>query len=553
MIPPMSQILKIRWATMAQALLWEFCRRGWWRILNAQIAILGVSAIVYSSLLRAGPLDPQGGRTVHFVLLWMLFVASGGAALAAQGVPGRFYLLPLSNRVLAAVTMFPGIVCVAATYLVTAGILNGLVDAGWPLWGPGLFLGAALGAIQASKCVAGTGRLTQFAVWCLIAMLFEDWLRGRYGGGSFLLPKTMWTTVTFNEWLSMGAIIGSEFLVTVHGIARDRRGDRAVLSMIPWPALRLGKTGQALPCFRNAAAAQFWFEWKQKGLILPGTFVAFAVFMVVGYLLDCFDNGEYELLHGCMGYGIGLAWVAIVAGLVLGHLDLPQANAECGSFLATRPMTNAALSAALLKAEAASLLVTWSLWSAAMIGTTALLYFDQGSAPVLDLWTDHGRFADEFATLGSWYAAVLVGMCLISAWIPLALATSLALTGRQRFLVTFVAGSVPALLLTLFLAGTRAEGHVILPDEVWQVLIGGIAGLATVVGFAVAWRRRLIGGPTCGTALVGWLALCAVASSVSWRLGSWNLASLMQAAGVLALPLAPLAAGPLALSWNRHR
>jgi hypothetical protein len=30
-------------------------------------------------------------------------------------------------------------------------------------------------------------------------------------------------------------------------------------------------------------------------------------------------------------------------------------------------------------------------------------------------------------------------------------------------------------------------------------------------------------------------------------------ASLTLTAGVLALPLAPLAAGPLALTWNRHR
>jgi hypothetical protein len=550
----MSSIVKIRPAAAAQALLWEFCRRGWWRILNAQMAILGVSVIVYSSLLRSGPLDPEAGRTLHFVLLWILFVASGGAALAAQGEAARLYRLPLSNRVLATVTMFPGLVCVAATFAITAGLLNGLYGVGWPILGPSLFLAAALGAIQSATRVAGPRRLTQFVVWCFVAILFEHWLRGRYGGGSFLLPKTMWTTVTFSEWLTMGSVIGVEFLITAQGIARERRGDRALLSMIPTRAVLRGrKAGRELPRFRSAGAAQFWFEWKQKGLILPGTFAAFAIFMIMGYLLNRFDNGEYELLHACMGYGVGLGPIAIVAGLVLGHVDLPQANAECGSWLATRPMTATALSAALLEVEAASLLITWGLWVAGMIAATGLLYFHQGSEPVLDLWTDHGKFAHELATLGYWYPVLLIGICLIAAWIPLALATALVLTGRQRLLVAFVSGCIPALLFGLYLASARAEGRVIVPDGIWKFLIGGTAGFATVFGFATARRRGLIGWPTCGAALAGWLALCGLAGSVSFLVGSLNSTSQVLTAGVLALPLAPLAIGPLALSWNRHR
>lgn len=542
----MSRIFRI--------LLWEFCCRGWWRILNAQIAVLGVAAIVYSSLLRAGPLDPQGGRSLHFVLLCILLVSSGGAALAAQGELSRFYLLPLSNRQLATVAMFPGMVCIAAVYAVTAGILNGWYGVGWPILGPTMFLAATLGAIQTARRITGAGRLTQFSVWCLVAILFENCLRGRYGGGNFLSPQTMWTTVTLGELLSLGAIISVEFLVMTHCLARERRGDAAVLSMRPtWPAFRARKAGRDLPRFRSAAAAQFWFEWKQKGLILPSTFAAFATIVVLTYWLNRFKNGEYELLHLCLGYGQGLGPIALVSGLVLGHADLPRAEAECGAFLATRPTTTTAISAALLKVEAASLLLTWGLWVLGLIVTTAILYFAQGLEPVIDLWTVHGALSRPFSTMGFWFAVPLVGMSLVSAWIPLSLASSLALTGRQRFLVAIVASSVPALLLVLFLGEAREEGHAILSVEVTQILIGVMAGFGALMAFAMARRRGLIGWTTCGAALAGWVLLCGLWSSVSWLVGSWNSAFVIQMVGWLALPLAPFATGPLALSWNRHR
>lgn len=535
-------------------LLWEFCRRGWWRILNTQIAVLCVSAIVYSSLLRAGPLDPQGGRSLHFVLLCILLVSSGGAILAAHGEPNRFYLLPLSNRELTAVAMFPGMVCIAAAYAMTAEILNGWFHVGWPILGPAMFLAATLGAIQAARRITGAGRLTQFAVWCLIAILFENCLRNRYGGGNVLSPQTMWTTVTLGELLSLVAIIGMEFLVMTNSLTRERRGDAAVLSIRPtWPALRTRRTGGGLPRFRSAAAAQFWFEWKQKGLILPSTFAAFATIVLLSYWLNWFKNGEYELLHLCLGYGLGLSPIALVSGLVLGHADLPRAESECGTFLATRPTTTTALTAALLKVEGASLLLTWGLWVLCLMVTTSILYVAQGSEPVIDLWTDHGTLSRQFAAMGVWFAVSMVGISLGSAWSFLSLASSLALTGRQRFLVTFVVGSVPALLVMLFVVAAREEGHAILPEEVTQIVMGSLAGFGALLAFVLARRRGLIGWTACGAALVGWMLLCGLWGSVSGQVGSWSSAIVIQMVGWLALPLAPFATGPLALSWNRHR
>ena len=102
-------------------------------------------------------------------------------------------------------------------------------------------------------------------------------------------------------------------------------------------------------------------------------------------------------------------------------------------------------------------------------------------------------------------------------------------------------------------AESRIQGRELLPEFPWQYLIGGAAVLATAGGFGMAVRRGLIGWPTCGIATAGWLTLCGLAGSLSLLLSSLEPAPLVFMAGLLALPMAPLAAAPLALSWNRHR
>jgi hypothetical protein len=141
----------------------------------------------------------------------------------------------------------------------------------------------------------------------------------------------------------------------------------------------------------------------------------------------------------------------------------------------------------------------------------------------------------------------------VAAWIPLSLAASLVMTGRQRLLVASISGVVPALLAGLFLAGRTAEGHADLPHSVWQIALGSISVAATAWLFGTALRDGQISASCGERALVAWLAACAVGSCIYILAGPLNLSDLVLMAGLLALPLAPFAAAPLALAWNRHR
>ncbi|HUQ67989.1 MAG TPA: hypothetical protein VM165_00610 [Planctomycetaceae bacterium] len=540
--------------TVARVLLWEFGRRAWWRLLLAQLVAVGVSAIVYSCLLRDGPLDPSAGRMLYFVLLLIGFVTDAGAVLATNGTPQRLYLLPLSNRAIASAVMLPGLVCAIALSAFTAGLLNVLYDVGWPIAGPAVCFGAAVVGLQGVSQLAGDRRLLRLAGWCAVAVSSAEWLRARYGGGWFLAPDAMWTTVTAAEWLTLLAALGGAFALFTYGIARERRNEPITWGMDAGQVWRSrSQPAMTWPRYLNAHSAQFFYEWRRKGWILPGTLVVVTLFLVAGYLQNSFTNGEYELLHGLLGYGVGLGPIAVATGLAIGHIDFPQSNVECGSFLATRPMTNAALSAAVLKTEVLSLLLTGGLLSVGLIATTGLLYADQGMEPVLDLWTDHGYFANALARLGALYPAWQVGGLLLSGWVALALTTTLVLTGWRPGILAIVAGGVPCTLLAFLLLELRAQGTIVVPVEIWRVIVGTATGLLTATLLLMALRQRVIDGRSLMAAMSGWLVLCGLASGVRWWIGGWSPSLLVMQCGLQGLVLAPFAAGPLAMSWNRHR
>lgn len=73
----------------------------------------------------------------------------------------------------------------------------------------------------------------------------------------------------------------------------------------------------------------------------------------------------------------------------------------------------------------------------------------------------------------------------------------------------------------------------------------------TVAAFASAWRRKLVSIQTVlGTLAVYVLLLAFCFFAWGERI---NLLGVLLILGLFAVPLAPLAAAPLALAWNRHR
>jgi hypothetical protein len=89
-----------------------------------------------------------------------------------------------------------------------------------------------------------------------------------------------------------------------------------------------------------------------------------------------------------------------------------------------------------------------------------------------------------------------------------------------------------------------------------QIAIGlvGVA-LIGVTGwlYAAAWRRGHIDGRTAGSALAIWLLLVAAGAMLFPMNAEIPKSTYVLVTGLLALVVAPAAAAPLAVAWNRTR
>lgn len=543
------------WQQLAllRAFLWEWSRFSWWRLLNAQLAVLGIAVIVYLSLAEIGPLEPRSGRTLHMVLLWMQLAASGGAALIAAGDARRFYLLPLPNSAIACAMMIPGCLSVAASYALTGMVLNWTFDIGWPIMGPTLFVATLWAGILAATQLTRPHRWRQFCLCSGFAITMAVWLTRKYGGGSLLSPNSWWLNVTTTDAVLLGTILASEYGLMIAGIRRERCGLNE--STAPrWIALVRDRRRSTNPGrFRTAFAALWWSEWQQKGWLIPSTLAVFAIFLLGGYELHAYANRDYELLHSSLGYGIGLIPLGLVFGLILGHSDLSHKKIECGVFTGSLPATNEQLAKALLGVEAFSLVVTWLFWVIGLGAATWNLHVRQGLPPVLDLWTEHGRFTAELESTGPAFVGFLVLMTLSLTWIGLSMTTTLVLTGRQRLIVSVLTVSIPTCLAVMAISsrenGRTNHGGINLASTA----IGILAIATTVAALMTARRVAAITRQSAHQMITLWVILSAAGMVALWRVG-WSTAGwLMLACGLAGLAVSPLATAPLALSWNRHR
>lgn len=537
-------------------LLWEAWRRGalWCAVTLVTVASLAV--IIYGGLSRSGPLEPAAGRTLHLVFLWIQFVCFGGAAYAAQGSPARLYLWPVSVRRIAGWSLCTGIALLSAMYLFTAVFVNRQYGVDWPLVGPALFFGAAFAVLQAVLWFTKGRGVLQIAGCGLTALFLERWLHARYGGGPPLSASRMWYHVTLVEFASLSAMIAAAYAVAVFAIARDRRGDceRSSTQRSTWLTLavaRLLRTRRT--AFRSPAAAQFWMEWRQKGLIIPGLLAAFLVFLMLSEVFHLFPRREYETLHLLLGFGMGLVPIAAVAGLVLGHGNSAPGQLECGSFLATRPLTSAGLAAAPLKAAAVSLGLTCGVWGASLAIATLRLNAAEGLDAVLDLWTMHGELADYVRVFGVGWGGLVVGFCWLATWTLLSLGLTIALTGRQPLVIgVFVAGLAMLIVVAIL-------DHAI-PDEYHAVARRaaaiGLGSVGLLGAGAVCWsarRRRVLTRRQIALGACAWWALCTFVFLVRGVVSPTTPLSVWLVGGLLALSLVSLAGAPLAVYWNRHR
>ena len=522
----------------AHSLSWEFFVRRRWSLLAATIGTAIIPALVLLLMKNANALekDERGLETLHFVWVQCECLALISVALYGNGLSRRRYALPIETRTLALWQLLPGMVSCAVAFVAIAVALNVLYEIDWPIWGPAMFIAVASAAMQGAVWLAGHSVPLQLILMTLIAAPLSFWLKAHYGSLTGQ-PTEYWRTVTPGDVGVLAGFTLFSYAVSVLALTRDRRGDAPNFGRWrEWMESGRARRPVSMPVLTTPLRAQFWYEWTQKGFFLPGVLVVFLPLFLIVWVWG--GSQPEQLRDGLDGIGGALCIAGLVMGLAFGHCGRADGDPRLGAFLASRPLTDTSFAMSILRTTGRSVVLGWLLWAV----TRGLLLV------CLSPYGFHS-LTEEF-----WlHCGVLVGV-----WTTAALPACATLTGRSEFCVALIVGAGALLIGQAVLVRVFVPGELrITADRILAYFDAFLCIGVAVWLFSKALRRSLLGMPTVVVAAVIWAGLIAVGGSA--LIASFvelkergALFHVMLACGT-ALALTPIAAAPLAVSWNRHR
>ncbi len=552
----------------AAAIAWEFRRRHRWGL--AAFALY-LAVLVAIRLLALGPGDRVTydddwifalvvvvplASTLTFFLAVFSFGLAGDLAARRSIYPARMFTLPVTHAALAGWPMLYGTVAMAVLWLATRflAVWPSEVDVPW-IW-PALFAAVILAWTQALTWMP-------YPLPGLRVIVTILWLA--VIGFVYILALHLETPESVMLAL-LAPHLPLAYLVARFAVTRARRGDvpdwRQVFAHLdPSTGTALARRGRIRDLLRrrrdhwpSPERAQMWLEWRRHGRSLP---------TLVAILLPF----ELSLLFASRGTSVfvfeTLAAVLLTPPLMAAFVAATVSESSPGGgdshqltpFIATRPLTSAALISAKLKATAQSTLASWLLVLAAVPLALRL----SGTSWVV---ADGARRVVEIAGTPRAVALGLLVLAVLMAatWKQLVQGLYIGLSGRAWLVKASVFGTLSLVTLLVPLVPWVARNRDVIAG-LWNALPWILAVLAGGKISAAAWialrlhDRRLVSGRTLVLGALSWdLAVLALYGLLRWLLPALLFRGyLLALVAILAVPLARLSAAPLALSWNRHR
>ena len=537
-----------------KAMLWAFWQRGKVMLLLILLLITSLPALIFSMLRGIGqPQQPELSAPLHFGFMLLAIIGCLAVAFSAQGPPTSLRVLPVSNSQLVAWTMPPSVATTSVMYLVMALVMNWAFQANWPLLTPALFMAAATAATQTVLWLAWGSTFLQFLLCWLLAIVLVPWFDSRYGGigePRFGALTRLWGEASPADALFLCTVIAGRFATGVVAMARLRRGDQWSLDPLgDWFEQKSAYRHTRQTQFRSAVRAQWWYEWRQKGLLLPVCFAAASILVIGAMLYYRVSLAKWP--NGLVALAGPFYLLTFVVAIAVGQCRFPATHAECGSFLGTRPMSDGRLAAAGLWNIGFSLVLTWMLWFVAILTAAILLSLARGDAATLRGLFPWGITEAEAVQSGL-PDMLIVWWSLPIAWAVMANVASVLLTGRPRFAVTLFG------VLVLAIVALLSANFWLTPD--WLPILIALAFAlsaaciaGTLVAFAVGVSKELLPPGVAVAAGLLWIAAASVLI-IHWQPSEQHIFAITSLAiSIGSLFVLPLATTPLAISWNRHR
>jgi hypothetical protein len=540
----------------AGAIAWEYHRKHRWGL--AAVALYPVALVTIRLVLGPGGLPTGLDDETKFALAvvvplsvifyYLLAVFSFGFAGDVVGrrsiYPARMFTLPVGSAALAGWPMLYGAVTMAALWAVTR------LFAPWPH-------GVTVPAVWPAVLVAALLAWTQALMWAsyglrgLRVLAIVLWLSSL----SIVAQIALFYRVSEPRMLViLGPQLPLAFLLAWSAVGRARRGDvrdwRGSFARVPW----LVRRRQRHTGFDSPARAQAWLEWRRYGRALPAL-VAMPLVVVLALLFVA--RGAPALIMSILAIALLTPpFMAVFVATAVRKAGAADADGHgLTPFMATRPMTSAALIKAKLTMAIRSTLATWLLLAVAI----PLGLYASGTAPdVIDV------ARTVRSALGTPRAVTLVLLLVVAllgaTWKQLVQSLYIGLSGRQwaikgsAFLALVLLTALTPVALWL---SEDIGALVTLLDALPWIL----AVLVACKLSAAAWVAThlydggFLGERTLVVGAVGWLVgVLALHGLLVWLVDTPFVASyVLLLAAILAIPVARVAAAPLALAWNRHR
>jgi hypothetical protein len=526
-----------------RAFAWEFGRGH--RVVLACLAVYTAAFWALVALFAPGGavrLAPPDGRAafltvpVTFAAFYFVgvftFGLTGDIAARESIFPRRLFTLPLTSAALAAWPMLYGCAAMASLWLVVAATTRGIgANVTLPWAWPALF-GAAVMAWMQALTWRPYGLRGLRVVACVLYLAAIDVV-------VFVAVDSHAATGTLLALLAPQLPLA--YLVAWNGVARARRGE------VPdWTGRvsAAARAGGAAPGFTSAGRAQAWFEWRRHGRALP----VLVTLVVPAELLLLFIRGNDTAPIVFLVIFLALLSPPFLAVFAAPALSTPT------PFAARRPVRTAELVAAKIVMTLRSTLTAWALVVTFIVAALAA----SGRMAVV---VERLRTGSEVTGALRMTAVVLAVLAALvaSTWKHLVQSMCVGLSGRDWLIKGSVVAALVAvialwLLVDLVLTNRQAQAMV------WNALPWILVALVlakTMAGGWVAVRlhdsrllgdRALVAGAACwlGTVLLVYAGLVWFADSPAvprYFLG---------AIAILSVPLARVAAAPLALEWGRH-
>ena len=347
------------------ALIWEIWRRNrgaLWLILAAFL-FAGASntlfhAVIHSSDSAKGMVGVVNAilLAVSLTILFGIFnFTESNPAREWTGFPHRLFVLPASTLLLVAAPISLGVISVELLFAAWANFVFTQDEIVEPMWFA-VLIGSFMVVYQ-----TGLWAFAAFRTSRIICLGFAGLFFVFIGCLPFLKDLApAWFSMQFLTAV-LCAIAGGSFGFAWFSVARQRSGGRRRQNSL---ALFLDRAIDLLPrrrkSFRSPAEAQFWFEWRRSGMLLPLCAAALLLFCVFPLSLY-FRNDPHGTLW-ILGWTLAAPLIlAAPLGKGFSKPDFWSRGLSLPAMIAVRPMATSELVAVKLKVAARSSASAWLL------------------------------------------------------------------------------------------------------------------------------------------------------------------------------------------------